>query len=82
MSLEKLCGFTGTPYDAVWPYLLALDPKELRDNREIQKTQLARYLRCDIFRLEEAPIPWIRERVRYLGRVMEMESEAARATED
>jgi hypothetical protein len=65
----------------MWHYV-EIDAEELRDAREIQKTQLARYLRVDIFKLEDMDIPWIRERIRYLDRVMQMESETTKVTEE
>lgn len=82
MSLEKLCGWEGGIYDAVWRFLLDLDPNEICDAREVQMMQLARYARFDYFKLEDADVLWIRAKLRVLERVLQLENETSRVTEN
>lgn len=82
VSLEKLCGWTGSIFDAVWTHMLQASVNEIRHGREVQKQQLMRYGRWGAGRLSRMPVPEIRARLRILEEVLAMENEASRVTEN
>lgn len=80
--LDKLTLYTGTIWDAVWHFVLDIDPNEQEELHERMIVQFARYARQDIETVEQMELSTLQRYYRRLVEVVKQENAYTRANEE
>lgn len=83
-SLKILSFFTDSAADAIWQFLIFVDikPEEFRENREMKKAALARYLRQSLLQWDDIEVTEINDWYDRMKILLDNESPVKSASED